>query len=548
MIYVCCCALKNQPEAATEQQVGIYVFRRAPGYNPNEDNIVRSQARLLRLKLEHHFAHEGKDEPVMITIPKGRYVPVFQERCGEVLAPAAQAPVNPQQQMLAETDQEFAKSESSDSAELHFEHQLRNEAAAVSPEMEFPPSFPVPPMAAIPPARRRHVPVLFAIGGAVVAVAVLHFAGMSIPSRVGLSVSAASGSPTAHAQPISALHASRVGPGSIDGELRIAAGATGAPFVDTLGHRWNPDTFYDGGATRSGPQEIFPPVADVRMFRTVREGISAESLGTEEQSQFSYDIPAAPGVYELRLYFADPVRHTQNIAGQDTQDLRHFQVNLNGRPLLTNFDAIADAGSAPVDIRAFKDVRPAQDGKIHLDFVPGPERPFVSALELSPGTPGKLKPIRVSAHDSDFVDENGIKWSGDQYYIDGRNLASVPQTAGAKVPELYRDDRVGNFSYAIPVPEGSYTVKLHFLESFSNRSVATAFCKGAGCRVFDVTCNGTMLLHDFDIYQAAGGEFRPVVKTFHGLHPNGQGKLLISFSPKEGYAEIAGIEVAEDSH
>src|ERR1039458_2999095 len=79
-LHACRCALDNKPEGATEQQVGICVYDRPPGYNPNDDNIVRSQARLLRLKLEHHFANEGKDEPVVITIPKGRYLPVFETR------------------------------------------------------------------------------------------------------------------------------------------------------------------------------------------------------------------------------------------------------------------------------------------------------------------------------------------------------------------------------------------------------------------------------------------------------------------------------------
>ena len=79
-LHVCRCALDNKPEGATEQQVGICVYDRPPGYNPNEDNIVRSQARLLRLKLEHHFANEGKDEAITITIPKGRYLPAFETR------------------------------------------------------------------------------------------------------------------------------------------------------------------------------------------------------------------------------------------------------------------------------------------------------------------------------------------------------------------------------------------------------------------------------------------------------------------------------------
>src|SRR3984885_13721287 len=79
-LHVCRCARENKSEEATEPQIAIYVYGRQPGYNPNDDNIVRSQARLLRLKLEHHFANEGKDEPVIITIPKGRYLPVFETR------------------------------------------------------------------------------------------------------------------------------------------------------------------------------------------------------------------------------------------------------------------------------------------------------------------------------------------------------------------------------------------------------------------------------------------------------------------------------------
>jgi hypothetical protein len=79
-LHVCRCAIENRPGEASEQQIGIRVFGRTPGYNANGDNIVRSQARLLRLKLEHHFANEGKDEPLIVSIPKGQYLPVFESR------------------------------------------------------------------------------------------------------------------------------------------------------------------------------------------------------------------------------------------------------------------------------------------------------------------------------------------------------------------------------------------------------------------------------------------------------------------------------------
>jgi len=73
------CALDNKPEAATEQQVGICVYDRPPA--TTQMKTYRPLAgRLLRLKLEHHFANEGKGESVVITIPKGRYLPVFETR------------------------------------------------------------------------------------------------------------------------------------------------------------------------------------------------------------------------------------------------------------------------------------------------------------------------------------------------------------------------------------------------------------------------------------------------------------------------------------
>ena len=280
----------------------------------------------------------------------------------------------------------------------------------------------------------------------------------------------------------------------------------------------------------------------------MRQAVSGSRMVPESDREFHYDIPLHSGVYELRLFFADSLRDPDADAKEDSQNARHFQVNLNGRPLLADLDPITDAGPAAVDIRAFKDVAPAEDGKLHLDFVSLWETPaFVSAVELTPGIPGKIKPIRISAQPRGFVDSDGYRWSGDNYFVEGRTYSYPNPPAGPKVPDLYSGERHGNFSYAIPVPLGSYTVKLHFLESYFSPLIPNATCHGAGCRVFDVSCNGVMLLQDFDIVQAAGGAFRPLVREFHGLHPNGQGKLLLSFSPKVNYAEVRAIEVIDEA-
>lgn len=80
MLYVCRAALDRHLDEISEQKIGERVFHRSPDYNPNEDNIVRSQARLLRQKLEAYFATEGAEEPLILRIPKGGYVPEFIER------------------------------------------------------------------------------------------------------------------------------------------------------------------------------------------------------------------------------------------------------------------------------------------------------------------------------------------------------------------------------------------------------------------------------------------------------------------------------------
>ncbi|NUQ29966.1 MAG: hypothetical protein HOQ35_15820 [Acidobacteriaceae bacterium] len=78
--YIVDCALRECPEEASEQQIGVNVFGRKPGYNSSEDSIVRSQARLLRQKLASFFKEEGASEPIAIEIPKGHYLPVFKKR------------------------------------------------------------------------------------------------------------------------------------------------------------------------------------------------------------------------------------------------------------------------------------------------------------------------------------------------------------------------------------------------------------------------------------------------------------------------------------
>lgn len=80
LFYIAECAIREAPEDATEQHIGIRIFHRHPGYNSSEDSIVRTHARLLRQKIAAYFAEEGSQEQILVEIPKGHYLPVFHAR------------------------------------------------------------------------------------------------------------------------------------------------------------------------------------------------------------------------------------------------------------------------------------------------------------------------------------------------------------------------------------------------------------------------------------------------------------------------------------
>jgi hypothetical protein len=80
LLYLTRRSLEDNPTGISEIEVGCNVLGRRPDFNPNEDNIVRVQVRHLRKKLEDFYSAEGRIEPILLTIPKGAYLPRFDPR------------------------------------------------------------------------------------------------------------------------------------------------------------------------------------------------------------------------------------------------------------------------------------------------------------------------------------------------------------------------------------------------------------------------------------------------------------------------------------
>jgi hypothetical protein len=318
----------------------------------------------------------------------------------------------------------------------------------------------------------------------------------------------------------------------LNGAVRILAGSLAKTYRDRFGNEWATDRFFHGGATAPGPRDFYGRPPDSGLFRTMRAG------------SFTYDVPLRPGAYELRLYFADPEYRTGVEGGGENQ--RVFDVFLNGSPALSPFDIVADSGTAPVDIRVFKNVHPSADGLLHLRFVPVRGDAVLNALEITPGTPGRLAPIRIRSSDLSYTDHDGNIWQPDNYYIGGRQAVHNRPVRATPDPELYMSQHYGNFSYSIPVPPGSYTVTLHFAETWFTPDSDGPDHGAPGTRVFDVFCNGLALLRRLDIL-AETGPSRALTKTFRHLQPNAQGKLYLSFTPQADYALVNAIEVLDEA-
>ncbi|MGO9230010.1 MAG: malectin domain-containing carbohydrate-binding protein [Bryobacteraceae bacterium] len=463
-----------------ERNIAMDVFHRLASFDKRSDSIVRVEAHRLRKRLAGFYAGPGRDRPLRILIPVGQYAPVIEANTPLPAGTASEPALG----------REFADEEDGSLAAE------RTVAAAA-------------PMVPRPWFRAAVLAAAVLVAGVAIA--------WSIHSRpAARGPASASGS---RSNPDS-MAASAEG-----GEVRILAGYTKEPYLSRRGNVWLGDRFYHGGNSYDDGPALVARAYDPVLFESRRDGLD-----------FSYDIPAKPGKYELRLYFREFRFGTKlNPGGENS---RMMDVSLNGTTVLHEFDIYSEAGGSDVGhIRAFRDVSPASDGMVHIRFVALNDRALVNAIELTPQPPSGIRHIRMVARLSPFVDKRGAEWQPDDYVLGGQLIVRNEVAAGAADPELYEGERFGNFNYAIPVPAGRYQATVYFREGYFKQPAA---------RVFNVLTDGRMLLQNFDILRETGGQLRPITRTFHDLEPNAQGAINLWFVPVKNYALVDAIEISSE--
>ncbi len=316
--------------------------------------------------------------------------------------------------------------------------------------------------------------------------------------------------------------------------VRILAGYDRAVHLDRLAQVWGGDNWFHGGEAVTCPRQFLARTPDRTIYRHCRRG------------NFTYDIPLKPGTYELHLYFGPSVRPWTLME----ESMRSYPINIEINGVATtvflNFASDGATNSVP-DIRVFRDVAPAADGVLHLHFSNGGSQyAFVNAIEILPGVHGRLLPIRLTAADSFYTDSHGNIWPPDRYYRGGQSAERRDEVTGTRDPDLFSSERYGNFDYLIPVAHGgSYAITLGFAETWFGPSLPAG--GGAESRLFDVSCNGALLVKNLNVYKEAGGSDRALIRTFHNVHPDAADKLRLTFTSSRNNAMVNFIEIDDEA-
>ena len=141
--------------------------------------------------------------------------------------------------------------------------------------------------------------------------------------------------------------------------------------------------------------------------------------------------------------------------------------------------------------------------------------------------------LGINAGGPNYTSGKGIHYQGDQYFSGGVTVTTGSAIRGTADGPLYQVGRSGNFSYAIPLPDGNYDLTLKFADFTYSLP---------GQRVFDVLIGGTKVLKDFDIY-AVSGRNTALDITFTVSVTDGT--LNIRFVPIIADAQINALLISE---
>ncbi len=309
-----------------------------------------------------------------------------------------------------------------------------------------------------------------------------------------------------------------------DGDLVVAINCGGPTFTASDGVTYEKDKYFISGLTYSTSAAI-GGTADDTLYQTERWG------------DFSYAIPVpASGTYTVTLRMAEIYAYIYSGA-------RKFAIEVEGKRVLSDFDLFAWAGKyKAIDLKIVTEVT---DGTLNLNFfgenccckeqkvfyenccecenntprngdvltnnnddclacfkiAPLASRCHtakakVNAILVTQGKPSLTPVIAINSGGPDYLGSDGISYQGDIYFTTGQTYSTEAPIEGTDDDALYQTERFGQFSYVIPVANGTYWMLLKFSEIYPY--IYT------GARKIGVKIKGKEVLTGLDLYTKVG--------------------------------------------
>jgi len=301
--------------------------------------------------------------------------------------------------------------------------------------------------------------------------------------------------------------------------IHALMGSGRQPYTDHSGNLWKAGNYCQSGNNLLLPAQKIQGTNDAPLYLG----------GVRGMAHCMFPVPK--GLYEMHLHFAET---------SDLPSATHVaSLSINAGPGF-GVDVVDNAGGDGIATSTvLTGIAPENDGAIHVDYTS--EVTPLNAVEILPAPSAQLLPVRIVAGPNPFVDSDNQTWTADRYFSGGRY--GLPPSGSRANLGIYASDRVGRFHYNLPVvPLKHYRVRLFFREPWFGKE--NGIDGGPGSRVFNVACNGVMLMKNFDILAEAGSQ--PIVKTFAHIQGSAGGRIELSFTPEVNYAIVSAIEVVPE--
>lgn len=310
--------------------------------------------------------------------------------------------------------------------------------------------------------------------------------------------------------------------------------ASSGPVTIKAVARYSPDDLLSFGYyTKNGSTPVLTEVGkiDLHQEQTLYPAITTGS-------KTSFDPGSATfGFYTGATSYAPQNTYTENA------------LNTGPLPHAVRIYPLKNRAGAPLANSYLVAFEPAKNGD-YQDYV-------FEVTNVKPATVSSA-PLRINTG-GPLTTVNGIEWIGCSAttscgsYVSGGGFAytqnPAPTITGITLPTsqaIMQTEWTGGetggtpvaagqvaFTYTIPVANGNYTVRLHFVELNKN---------GPGLRKFDVNIEGgTKELTNFDIFVAAGGMNKAIYRDFPVQISDGD--IKIEFYHQVQNAKIGAIEI-----